>query len=61
MNKIHYKIDHDFRNLTKLAWYFYDFFTFYYQFYKITALEQIHKTRKEKLRGLGLAQHCPLG
>ena len=29
-NEIPYQIDHDFRNLTKLVWYFYDFSTFYY-------------------------------
>ena len=51
MNKIHYQIGHDFRNLTKLVWYFCDFSTFYYQFYKIIALEQNTKPEREKLCG----------
>ena len=33
-NKIHYQIDHDFRNSTKLVWHFYNFSMIYYEFYK---------------------------
>ena len=52
-NKIHYQIDHDFRNLTKLVWYFCDLSTFHYQFYKITSLEQ--NTKPERISFVGSA------
>ena len=38
MNEIPYQIDHDFRNLTKLVWHFYDFSMIYYEFCKIPIL-----------------------
>ena len=46
MNKIHYQIDHDFRNLTKLVWYFYDFSMNYYEFYKIPVFYKRKRLRK---------------
>ena len=42
-NKIHYQLDHDFRNLTKLVWYFYDFSMIYYEFCKIPILVEKEK------------------
>ena len=34
VNKIHYWMNHEFRNSTKLVWHFYDFSMIYYEFYK---------------------------
>ena len=42
-NEIHYQIDHDFRNLTKLVWHFYDFSMIYYEFCKIPVLIEKEK------------------
>ena len=50
MNEIHYQIDHDFRNLTKLVWHFCDFSTL---FGGIMKFLQIRK-RKKGCTGLGL-------
>ena len=42
-NEIPYQIDHDFINLTKLAWHFYDFSMIYYEFCKIPVLVEKEK------------------
>ena len=62
-NKIHYQAYHDFRNLTKLIWHFYDFSMIYYKFPIIQPIIKIikHRKRKQKILGpeatqLGLVQ-----
>ena len=47
-NKIPYQIDHDFRNLRKLVWHFYDFSMIYYEFHKIPVLVEKKKTKKKE-------------
>ena len=44
MNEIHYQIDHDFRNLTKLVWHFCDFSTLFGGFMKFLQM------RKRKIK-----------
>ena len=50
MNEIRYQIDHDFRNLTKLVWHFYDFSMIYYEFPSIQPIIKITKTPKKKTK-----------
>ena len=44
-NKIHYQIDHDFRNLTELVWHFYEFSMIYNEFPSIQPIIKITKHR----------------
>ena len=51
MNKLHYWMDHDFRNSTKLVWHFYDFSMIYYKFYKFTLQAKLESALQFKKAG----------